>query len=95
MHRLLYIGIQALVGPISCIAASVGILVASSVQSIDDWLLSPTVYLALLKTALRILARVAFGEGIKIAWWNAAIRGNNKLTGSVRLTNTNTRKKAS
>ncbi|KAM0460082.1 hypothetical protein ACHAO4_002212 [Trichoderma viride] len=75
IRRLPYIGILALVGCIACIAASVGILVASNGQPIDDWSVSPTVYLALLTTALNILARVAFGEGIKIAWWNAAIRG--------------------
>ncbi|EHK40217.1 hypothetical protein TRIATDRAFT_159423 [Trichoderma atroviride IMI 206040] len=31
--------------------------------------------MALLTTALNILALVAVGEGVKMAWWNAAIRG--------------------
>lgn len=88
MHQLLYIGILALVGFISCIAASVSILVVSNVQSKDDWLISPVVYLVLPTMALRILERVAFGEGIKIAWWNAVTRGNIKLTSPVGLTNT-------
>lgn len=65
MHRLLYIGIITPFGCVSCMGASVGILVASNVDPIDDWVVSPTVYLALLTTALRILARVAFSEGIK------------------------------
>jgi hypothetical protein len=75
VRRFPLIGIVALVGCVACIAASVGVLVASNGQPIDSWTISPALYLALLTTALNTLAGVAFGEGVKIAWWSSAVRG--------------------
>ncbi|KAL7905872.1 hypothetical protein GGI35DRAFT_459520 [Trichoderma velutinum] len=75
LRQFPYAGILSLLGCISCIAATVAILKASDGQPTDDWSLSPTVYLALLTTALNRLAQVAFSEGVKIVWWRAAIRG--------------------
>lgn len=75
LRQFPYCGILSLLGCISCIAATIAILKASDGQPTDDWSLSPTVYLALLTTALNRLAQVAFSEGAKIVWWRAAIRG--------------------
>ncbi|KAL7929508.1 hypothetical protein V8C35DRAFT_315442 [Trichoderma chlorosporum] len=66
LRRLPYSGILSLLGCILCIAATVAILKASDGQPTDDWSLSPTVYLALLTTALNRLAQLAFNEGVKI-----------------------------
>ncbi|KAM0255439.1 hypothetical protein ACHAQJ_005739 [Trichoderma viride] len=75
LRRLPYSGILSLLGCILCIAATVAILKASDGQPTDDWSVSPTVYLALLTTALNRLAQFAFSEGVKIVWWRAVIRG--------------------
>ena len=58
------------------IAASIAVLVRSDGQPVSDWVLSPTVYLALFTTATNLLARYAFTEGARIAWWTRALQGS-------------------
>lgn len=65
----------ALFGCSSFIVASIIVLVKSDDQPTSDWTLSPTVYLALLTTGTNMLARFAFGEGVKIMWWHTALQG--------------------
>lgn len=60
---------------LSCIIASIIILIVSDGQPTTDWRVSPTVYLALFTTGINLLARFAFHEGAKIAWWYKALQG--------------------
>ncbi|KAH8799720.1 hypothetical protein F5884DRAFT_115560 [Xylogone sp. PMI_703] len=75
-QRFPYRGILALCGCIGCVVASIVVLVVSDGEPIDDWVLSPTVYLAFLMAGTNMLARFAFNEGVKIAWWRKVLRGS-------------------
>jgi hypothetical protein len=41
---------------------------------IQDWKISPSVYLAVFTTGINMFARFAFHEGATIQWWYKAIR---------------------
>ncbi|KFA60442.1 hypothetical protein S40285_08272 [Stachybotrys chlorohalonatus IBT 40285] len=62
---------------IACVAAlsgsSVAILRASDGVPVNDWDVSPAVYLSILTTAIGVLLRFAFRRGATIAWWNQAL----------------------
>ncbi|KAH8811077.1 hypothetical protein F5884DRAFT_781116 [Xylogone sp. PMI_703] len=70
-----YRGILALFGCLAGIIASIAVIVASDGQPTSNWRMSPPVYLAFFIAATNMLARFAFNEGAKIAWWYKAIRG--------------------
>ncbi|RFU25198.1 hypothetical protein B7463_g11149, partial [Scytalidium lignicola] len=75
-RRFPFRGILALCGCLACIVASIVVLVVSDDQPTDTWTLSPTVYLAFLMAGTNMLARFAFHEGVKIAWWRKILRGS-------------------
>ncbi|RDL40421.1 uncharacterized protein BP5553_00400 [Venustampulla echinocandica] len=69
---------RAALALLSCLAfiiASIVVLVKSDDQPTSAWTVSPTVYLALFMSGTNMLARFAFSEGVKIAWWCKALRG--------------------
>lgn len=70
-----YRGTFAILGCMSLIIASIVVLVVSDGQPTEDWRLSPTVYLAFFMTGTNMLARFAFHDGVKIAWWYKALQG--------------------
>ncbi|KAN0099206.1 hypothetical protein V8E51_012981 [Hyaloscypha variabilis] len=74
-RRLPYRGVLALLGCLGCIAISFIVLVKSNGQPTSSWTLSPAVYIALATTGTNMLARYAFKEGMRIAWWRRALRG--------------------
>jgi hypothetical protein len=41
----------------------------------SDWALTPTVWVSICTTAFNMLARLAFHDGARIAWWYKALRG--------------------
>lgn len=65
----------SVVGCISAIAASTAVLVVSDGQPTENWTFSPTVYIAIFTTALNLLAKLAFRDGLKTTWWRKALHG--------------------
>jgi hypothetical protein len=70
-----YRGALAILGCIGFIIASIVVLVKSEGVPVSSWIVSPSVYLAFFMAATNILARFAFKEGVKIAWWCKALKG--------------------
>lgn len=68
-------GLLAIAFALICIAGSIAILVRSDGAPVENWRVSPTVYLALFTTGINLSARLAFKEGVKISWWLTAVRG--------------------
>lgn len=77
--RLPWLAFSALLGSMLCIAACVGILIASDGHSITAWRIQPTVWLAVLSTASSIMLHFGLSEGITVSWWLRAMRPQTQL----------------
>lgn len=72
--NLPWLGLAALVGAAGCCAAAAFVLIHSDGQSIHDWTLQPTVYLAIASAAANILLHFALAEGVNVAWWRRSLK---------------------
>jgi hypothetical protein len=55
--------------------ACIAILVGSDGKSVEDWPISPSVWLAILSATANASLRYALSEAVNIAWWSHALKG--------------------
>jgi hypothetical protein len=55
--------------------ACIGILVGSDGKIVEDWPVSPSVWLAILSATANASLRYALSEAVNIAWWTRALKG--------------------
>ena len=72
--QLPWLGLAALVGAAGCCAAAAYVLIRSDGQSVHNWTLQPTVYLAIASAAANILLHFALAEGVNVAWWRRSLK---------------------
>lgn len=68
-------GVLALLGCLACIIAVAVVLARADDTEQADWTVSPTVVLSALLAITNMLARFAFSNGVRIAWWREALGG--------------------
>ncbi|KAJ4137922.1 hypothetical protein NW765_016832 [Fusarium oxysporum] len=56
------------------------IVLKSNGDQIDNWPVSPGVYLAIASVVANIVLRYTFNKGVEISWWVAALREDGKTT---------------
>lgn len=72
--QLPWLGLAAPVGAAGCAVASAFVLIRSDGQSIHDWTLQPTVYLAIASASANILLHYPLAEGVNVAWWRRSLK---------------------
>ncbi|KAK3725481.1 hypothetical protein LTR37_000451 [Vermiconidia calcicola] len=69
------VAIAALVTAIGCIFASLAILLVSDGQSVDNWPIPPSVYLAIVTAIANSSLVLAYTEATPVSWWYSISRG--------------------
>lgn len=73
-RRAPWLGLIAMLGALIGVLAANIVLYASNNQSIDDWTVQPTVYLAIASAATNIFLQFALTEAVTVAWWRRALQ---------------------
>lgn len=74
LRRLPWDGFLALLVGIACALAMILIIIKSDGDPVENWRLSPGVYLAIASVVANIVLRYTFNKGVEISWWVAALR---------------------
>lgn len=74
-RRFPLMGLTALSGAISCIAAAGVVLLLSNGRQTELWTLSPAVIIAIMSTVATGLVGYAQTEGAVISWWTKSLHG--------------------
>ena len=78
-RRLPWLGLGALlVAALGVVAATI-VLVKADGQPTSNWVLQPTVYLAIASAVTNIALHFALSEGITVAWWRRATLDNTEI----------------
>lgn len=75
-------GLLALLGCLAGIIAIAVVLTSADGSEQADWTVSPTVILSALLAVTNMLARFAFSNGVRIAWWREALHLGGRGGGS-------------
>ncbi|KAF2667145.1 hypothetical protein BT63DRAFT_330734 [Microthyrium microscopicum] len=74
-RRLPWAGILSLLTAFACTGVMVGIIVSSNESPVSNWVVQPSVYLAIASAGANIFLRASLSEGVAVAWWVKASRG--------------------
>ena len=73
LRRLPWDAFLSLFIAIGCVLFTIFIIVMANGDSIDNWKVTPGVYLAISSAIAGIVLRYAFKKGVEISWWVAAL----------------------
>lgn len=74
LGRAPWLGLSAILGALVGIIAAILVLVISNGQPVHNWVVQPTVYLAIASAATNIFLHFALTEAVNIAWWRRAMK---------------------
>ncbi|KAH7199269.1 hypothetical protein DER44DRAFT_671795 [Fusarium oxysporum] len=80
LRRLPWDAFVSLFVGIGCALFMIIIVLKSNGDQIDNWPVSPGVYLAIASVVANIVLRYTFNKGVEISWWVAALREDGKTT---------------
>lgn len=80
LRRLPWDAFVSLFIGIGCAIFIILVIVMANGDPIDNWRVSPSVYLAISSVVANIALRYAFNRGVEISWWAAAVRENRTTT---------------
>ncbi|EXA30469.1 hypothetical protein FOVG_18167 [Fusarium oxysporum f. sp. pisi HDV247] len=80
LRRLPWDAFVSLFVGIGCALFIIIIVLKSNGDQIDNWPVSPGVYLAIASVVANIVLRYTFNKGVEISWWVAALREDGKTT---------------
>lgn len=72
--RLPYDALGAILVAIGCVIAMVLVTQRSNGDLIENWPVSPGVYLALISVIANVVVRYTFSRGVEISWWVTAMK---------------------
>lgn len=79
LRRLPWDALLAFFGILSCAAAMIAVIIKSQNDLVENWTVSPAVYLAIFSVVANVLLRYTFAKGVEISWWVTALKEDTQV----------------